>query len=163
MEEVRRQYDLSATKVLRDDLVASAQQLGAVAFDATEALAAAEPGAFLDADLHLTPKGHAALAAALVGPLAQPRPAVPPSVLPEGARCRPLTMSLPASSRSSSTAAKTRAVLSPACASGCRSVARRARRARTATCCSQTARSAPSCWREAMETRLPFAASRRCG
>jgi lysophospholipase L1-like esterase len=32
----------------------------------------AEPGAFLDADIHMTPKGHAALAAALADALASP-------------------------------------------------------------------------------------------
>jgi hypothetical protein len=57
--------DMSATRVLVDDVVASAQELAALAVDATPALAAAEPGAFLDGDLHMTPKGHAAVAAAL--------------------------------------------------------------------------------------------------
>jgi len=42
----------------------------AEALDATPALAAAEPGAFLDGDIHLTPRGHRALAEALA---AKPR------------------------------------------------------------------------------------------
>jgi hypothetical protein len=76
--------DMTPTKVLVEDVVSRAERLGAVAVDPTAALAAAEPGAFLDGDLHLTPKGHAALAQAIVE--AMNRPAKPKSrlALPEG-------------------------------------------------------------------------------
>ena len=50
-------FDMAETRVLIDDLVASAEGVGALGLDATPALAAAEPGAFLDGDIHLTPKG----------------------------------------------------------------------------------------------------------
>jgi hypothetical protein len=42
--------------------------------DATPVLAQAEPGAFLDKDIHMTPKGHAAVAAALARTLREPPP-----------------------------------------------------------------------------------------
>ncbi|PRQ05583.1 hypothetical protein ENSA7_44730 [Enhygromyxa salina] len=57
--------DLSPTLVLLDDAVASATKLGIPALDVTRALRAAEPGAFLDGDIHMTPKGHQAFADAL--------------------------------------------------------------------------------------------------
>jgi len=76
--------DMSATQVLREDLVARAERIGAVGLDPTAALAAAEPGAFLDADLHMTPKGHAALAGALVEALKAPVKPKNAYVLPEG-------------------------------------------------------------------------------
>jgi hypothetical protein len=57
--------DMSATRILAEDVVAAAESLGATAVDAHDALAAAEPGAFLDGDLHMTPKGHEAVAVAL--------------------------------------------------------------------------------------------------
>jgi hypothetical protein len=67
--------DMSPTLVLLEDAMASAAQLGIRAFDATPSLRDAEPGAFLDADIHMTPKGHAALAAALADALApEPEP-----------------------------------------------------------------------------------------
>jgi hypothetical protein len=65
--------DLAPTRILIDDLVASARAIGALGLDATPALAAAEPGAFLDGDIHMTPRGHAALAAAIVEALAAGR------------------------------------------------------------------------------------------
>jgi hypothetical protein len=58
--------------VLNDDLVYAAISAGARRFDATAALAAAEPGAFLHGDLHMTPKGHHALAEAIAKSLASP-------------------------------------------------------------------------------------------
>ncbi len=64
--------DMSPTRVLVEDLVARADQLGALGVDPTGALAAVEPGAFLDGDLHMTPKGHAALAQYLASELARP-------------------------------------------------------------------------------------------
>jgi plasmid stabilization system protein ParE len=64
--------DMAPTRILIDDLLASAAALGAMTLDATPALAAAEPGAFLDGDIHMTPKGHAALAEALAAKLRAP-------------------------------------------------------------------------------------------
>jgi hypothetical protein len=64
--------DLKGTRVLADDVLAVADQLGARWVDAWPALAAAEPGAFLDGDLHMTPKGHAAVGAALASALGAP-------------------------------------------------------------------------------------------
>ncbi len=57
--------DMAPTRALLHDLVRTATYAGIPALDATAALVAAEPGAFLAGDLHLTPKGHAALAGAL--------------------------------------------------------------------------------------------------
>jgi hypothetical protein len=62
--------DMGPTKILIDDLVASAEGIGASALDATPALAAAEPGAFLHGDIHMTPKGQRALAEAMAAKLA---------------------------------------------------------------------------------------------
>ena len=79
--------DMSDSLVLIDDLVADARDLGLRALDATLALRAAEPGAFLDHDIHMTAKGHAALAEALAGALAAPVPAplrLPDPGLPAG-------------------------------------------------------------------------------
>lgn len=79
--------DMTDSLLLLDDLVADARALGLRALDATAALRAAEPGAFLDHDIHMTPKGHAALAAALAETLAAPPPTLPrdPGTgLPEG-------------------------------------------------------------------------------
>jgi hypothetical protein len=61
--------EMEPTRILLEDLVASAEALGALALDATPALAAAEPGAFLDGDIHMTPKGHRALAEAIAAKL----------------------------------------------------------------------------------------------
>ncbi len=57
--------DPRAQRGLVDDVLATAAAIGIDAVDATPALAAAEPGAFLLGDLHLTPKGHRAVADAL--------------------------------------------------------------------------------------------------
>ncbi|MDP3500033.1 MAG: hypothetical protein Q8S33_06865 [Myxococcales bacterium] len=76
--------DLSVTQVLLDDIVSRAEAIGALALDPTEALRKAEPGAFLDGDLHLTPKGHRAFAEALHVALdSKPKPKSA-LVLPEG-------------------------------------------------------------------------------
>ncbi len=76
--------DLSVTQVLLDDIVSRAEAIGALALDPTEALRKAEPGAFLDGDLHLTPKGHRAFAEALHTALdSKPKPKSA-LVLPEG-------------------------------------------------------------------------------
>ena len=76
--------DLSATHLLLDDVVATSESLGISALDATPALLATEPGAFLYGDIHMTPKGHRALADALATTLAEPPPSVLTLTLPAG-------------------------------------------------------------------------------
>jgi hypothetical protein len=63
---------------LTDDVLATAASLGLDAVDARPALAAAEPGAFLNGDLHLSPKGHRAVANALAEALRRDRDATRP-------------------------------------------------------------------------------------
>ncbi len=86
--------DMTASLVLLDDLVADARELGVRALDATAALRAAEPDAFLDHDIHMTAKGHAALAGALaetlVAPVSPP-PQGPRPGLPRGRSFVPTT------------------------------------------------------------------------
>jgi hypothetical protein len=65
--------DMSPTMALLEDVVSAAEGAGAASLDATPALRAAEPGAFLYADLHMTPKGHQALADALAAKIASLR------------------------------------------------------------------------------------------
>lgn len=72
--------DMSGTAALHEEILALGAELGVSALDATAALRAAQPGAFLDHDIHMTPRGHAAVAAALRDTLAAPPPA-PPVVL----------------------------------------------------------------------------------
>lgn len=81
--------DVGSTRILTDDLLAISRVRGASVLDAREALLAAEPGAFLLGDLHMSPKGHRALASAIAAALREP-PLVPdaPLPLPEG-RTRP--------------------------------------------------------------------------
>ncbi len=74
--------DMEATKILLDDIVAAAHEVGADGFDATPALAAAEPGAFLDGDIHMTPKGHRAVGEGVAKALKAPRFSVPGEGLP---------------------------------------------------------------------------------
>ncbi|HEY1098068.1 MAG TPA: hypothetical protein VGF99_04030, partial [Myxococcota bacterium] len=50
--------DMSATSVLLQEIVDDAVRIGAVGIDVTVPLQQAEPGAFLDKDLHMTAKGH---------------------------------------------------------------------------------------------------------
>lgn len=76
--------DMAPTRVLVEDVISRAERLGALALDPTAALAAAEPGAFLHGDLHLTPKGHAALAQAIAEALKAPVKAKSALALPEG-------------------------------------------------------------------------------
>lgn len=76
--------DMSPTSVLVEDTVSRAERVGALGVDPTAALAAAEPGAFLDGDLHLTPKGHAALAKAIVDAMNAPPKPKTALALPEG-------------------------------------------------------------------------------
>lgn len=79
--------DLAPTRVLNQDVVARAHAIGALGLDATAALQAAEPGAFLDADPHLSPRGHAALARALHTALVRPPDAF---VVPAGRSVFPM-------------------------------------------------------------------------
>ncbi|MBL8720040.1 MAG: hypothetical protein JNL79_28905 [Myxococcales bacterium] len=74
--------DTTPTMILLRDLVQTATALGIASVDATAPLAAAEPGAFLDGDLHMTPKGHAALAKAVFARLALPDPQAPKEAPP---------------------------------------------------------------------------------
>jgi hypothetical protein len=80
--------DMKPARVLVDDLVSAVRDAGATAIDPTDALAAAEPGAFLDGDPHMTPKGHEVVGKMLAAALAEPAPApsTPASglALPEG-------------------------------------------------------------------------------
>jgi len=79
--------DMSDSLVLLGDLVGDARELGIRALDATEALRGAQPGAFLDHDIHMTATGHAALAGALAQELAAPVPTplrLPDPGLPAG-------------------------------------------------------------------------------
>lgn len=76
--------DMSSAAVLVDDLTRASEELGVSALDATVALAVAEPGAFLNRDLHMTAKGHEAVARALAATLAQSPPSFPTGALPEG-------------------------------------------------------------------------------
>lgn len=71
--------DLAASRSLVDDVLGVAARLGARTVDAWPSLASAEPGAFLDGDLHMSPKGHQAVADAIERALARPPrvPAVP--------------------------------------------------------------------------------------
>jgi len=66
--------DMEPSKALATELVELCDAIGVSALDATRALAAVEPGAFLDRDIHMTPKGHAAVAAALAKLVAAPPP-----------------------------------------------------------------------------------------
>jgi hypothetical protein len=76
--------DMSSTLALTADMLASARSLGMRTLDAVPALRAASPGAFLHADIHMTKKGHEAVAEALAtaieepAPTPTPKPGLPP-------------------------------------------------------------------------------------
>ncbi|MEZ4360578.1 MAG: hypothetical protein R3B48_10370 [Kofleriaceae bacterium] len=77
--------DMSGVAALHAELVELGARLGVTTLDATAALREAEPGAFLNHDIHMTPRGHAAVAAALAAALAAPPPprrADAPSAVP---------------------------------------------------------------------------------
>ena len=85
--------DMSETLTLLSDLTRDAHRMGLRTLDATTPLQGAQPGAFLDADIHLTPKGHAALAAAIAQALSTPAPLpLPAPGLPEGRSRVPLAI-----------------------------------------------------------------------
>jgi hypothetical protein len=74
----REPMDLAPAQVLVDDVIDAADEAGATPVDLTPALRAAEPGAFLKGDLHMSPKGQEAMARALAEALAAPpRPKLP--------------------------------------------------------------------------------------
>lgn len=66
--------DMTQSLVLVRDLVSAVREAGATAVDPTEALRAAEPGAFLDGDPHLSAKGHAVVGKLLADAIAAPPP-----------------------------------------------------------------------------------------
>jgi hypothetical protein len=74
-------YDMEPARILTDDILNASKALGVTAIDSTKALRDAEPGAFLNADLHMSPKGHAAIAKLLTEKMDAPpekddRPAI---------------------------------------------------------------------------------------
>ena len=74
--------DLGPAQLLVEDLRRASEETSVSALDATPALAAAEPGAFLDRNLHMTAKGHDAVARALAAKIAEPPPEFPTGALP---------------------------------------------------------------------------------
>lgn len=76
--------DMSATTALTEDLLSTANALGMRTLDALPVLRRVEPGAFLDRDIHMTAKGHYALARMIKetlkkpAPTRQPEPGLPP-------------------------------------------------------------------------------------
>ena len=78
---VENPVDMSPSRVLNEDVVTAALSIGADGLDALPALAAAEPGAFLDSDIHMTPKGHKALGEAIAKALTTPKLAKPDDAL----------------------------------------------------------------------------------
>jgi hypothetical protein len=87
--------DTEPGKALVAALVARCRDLGVPVLDATPVLAAAEPGAFLDKDPHMTARGHAAVAAALAHLLAE-LPASPAPGAPSAAPAPPAAPASPA-------------------------------------------------------------------
>ncbi len=73
--------DLAPAQALVDELTNQMRRQGVTAVDATEALRAAQPGSFLKGDIHMTPKGHEAVARALAQALAEKPPAPQPDPL----------------------------------------------------------------------------------
>jgi hypothetical protein len=71
--------------VLLEDIARDARAVGARSLIATTALRRAEPGAFLDADIHMSAKGHDALATALASVLDDRAPVLLPKAgIPSG-------------------------------------------------------------------------------
>ncbi len=77
--------DMSSTLLLVSDLVSISERMGAKGVDTTQSLLDVEPGAFLYGDIHMTPKGHGAVASELAEKLSAPFPVAQPLPgLPEG-------------------------------------------------------------------------------
>jgi hypothetical protein len=75
--------EMAPTRILIDEVLRDATDVGAIGVDVTSALAGAEPGAFLQRDLHMSAQGHDAVARVLrplldaVPAVARPRPGLP--------------------------------------------------------------------------------------
>ncbi|MFT5682260.1 MAG: hypothetical protein ACI8RZ_003178 [Myxococcota bacterium] len=83
--------DMSETLPLLDGLTAAAHRMGIRSLSAAQPLRDAQPGAFLNADIHLTPHGHRALAEAIARTLDAPAPLLHPGDgIPEGRSRVPL-------------------------------------------------------------------------
>lgn len=83
--------DLTAANALLDEVARDGRGLGIRMLQPRAALAAAEPGAFLDGDLHLSPKGHRVVGEALADLIRGPAPVpLPGWGLPEGRSRVPL-------------------------------------------------------------------------
>jgi hypothetical protein len=81
----RPPIDMEPTRVLIDDVLRGADELGVTSLDASAALTAAEPGAFLNGDLHMTAAGHRAVGRALAEAVrSAPPPRYPSGALPAG-------------------------------------------------------------------------------
>lgn len=77
--------DMAPTLVLTEDMLASARALGMRTVDTLPALRGASPGAFLNGDIHMTPKGHDAVAKAIAAAMTEPVPErLPAPGLPAG-------------------------------------------------------------------------------
>ncbi|MFZ6181528.1 alginate O-acetyltransferase AlgX-related protein [Nannocystis pusilla] len=77
--------DMRSSQSLLTDLVAEAEALRIRSVDATAALRAAQPGAFLDGDFHMSARGHEAVAEVLAERLERPLPPrAPEPGLPQG-------------------------------------------------------------------------------
>lgn len=72
-----KRIDLAPAQVLIEDLVQGARDASILTLDATDTLRKTEPGAFLPGDIHLTPKGHAAVAQTLAEVLMRPPETAP--------------------------------------------------------------------------------------
>jgi hypothetical protein len=79
---VEAPVDMSPSRVLNHDVVVAAASVGAEGLDVLPALAAAEPNAFLDGDIHMTPKGHRAVGEALAKAIKTPKLQAPDPSLP---------------------------------------------------------------------------------
>ncbi len=79
-----KDLDLGPARILVTDLIESSEAMGVSAVDALPVLQAAEPGAFLLGDLHMTPKGHRAVAEALAARIREPPISRLPLPLPPG-------------------------------------------------------------------------------
>ena len=66
--------EMAPTLALTSDMLESARSLGMRALDTLPALRAASPGAFLHGDIHMTRKGHDAVAKAIAAAMKQPVP-----------------------------------------------------------------------------------------
>ncbi len=93
--------DMTNSRVLADDVVQLAEELKIRAVDAWPVLQAAEPDAFLKGDLHMTPKGHDAVAQAIAKTLATAVPVAHAAPLPLGRTAVPTVAMFTAAPRSS--------------------------------------------------------------